>query len=289
MRAHSPDTGSRRGGRRRRRRSHTACRTTRSTSSRPRAAAPGARGAVVDAEAQRRLRPAASSATRGSSALTTSVAEPAAWRSRLSSALRCARALRSGRAGPGTGFRAKRHAGRRRRSASGNANSSTSRSPSSASRAASSVEAMPEARLAPERFHASRCRVPRMPAAMALVVVLPLVAETIAAPSGRRAESASIAAGSIFQRSFPGSVVPPPRPAARDSRPTSRAAEVSSARRAPIAAERTGNEHESPCAARMRLWTRRRSDCHHRPWRRASNRPRVAKIPRSGRLALLTE
>ncbi len=69
---------------------------------------------------------------------------------------------------------------------------------------------------------------------MAHVVVLPFVAETTAAPEGSRAASASIAAGSIFQSSFPGSVVPPPRPAARDTRPTRRAAEVSTVRRIPI-------------------------------------------------------
>ena len=45
---------------------------------------------------------------------------------------------------------------------------------------------------------------------MALVVVLPFVAETSAEPAGNRDASASIAAGSIFQSSFPGSVVPPP-------------------------------------------------------------------------------
>ena len=70
--------------------------------------------------------------------------------------------------------------------------------------------------------------------AIAVVVVFPFVAETSATPSGSRPASASSAPGSSFHTSFPGSVVPPPRPAARESRPTSRAADVSSDSRAPI-------------------------------------------------------
>ena len=74
---------------------------------------------------------------------------------------------------------------------------------------------------------------------MAVVVVFPFVAETTATPVGSRAASASRAPGSTFQSSFPGSVVPPPRPTARERRPTSRAAEVSALRRYPHADEPT--------------------------------------------------
>src|SRR5688572_20966657 len=78
-----------------------------------------------------------------------------------------------------------------------------------------------------------------MRAAIAVVVVFPFVADTSATPADRRAAKASTAPGSAFQRSFPGRVVPPPRPAARDTVPTARAASVSSSRRTPIAGERT--------------------------------------------------
>ena len=78
---------------------------------------------------------------------------------------------------------------------------------------------MPESRFAPARFQARRRSLPRIRAAIAVVVVFPFVAETSATPSGSRAARASTAPGSAFQRSFPGSVVPPPRPAARDSAP----------------------------------------------------------------------
>ncbi len=121
----------------------------------------------------------------------------------------------------------------------GSANSSTSRSPNSAPSAKSKVDATPEARFAPELFQASRWRAPRIRAAIALVVVFPFVAETSATPCTRREARASTAAGSSFQRSFPGSVVPPPRRAARDRLPTSRAAAVSTARRALIVREGT--------------------------------------------------
>ena len=69
---------------------------------------------------------------------------------------------------------------------------------------------------------------PRISAAIAAVVVLPFVADTSADPCGSRAASRSIAPGSTFHRSFPGSVVPPPRPASRDSAPAARAAATSS-------------------------------------------------------------
>ena len=55
-------------------------------------------------------------------------------------------------------------------------------------------------------------------------VVFPFVAETTTEPSGSRAASRSTAPGSCFQRSFPGSVVPPPRPATRESAPAARSA-----------------------------------------------------------------
>ena len=76
---------------------------------------------------------------------------------------------------------------------------------------------------------ASRTRGRRISAAIAVVVVLPFVAETSTEPCGSRAASRSIAPGSSFQSSFPGSVVPPPRPASRESEPAARAAAASSA------------------------------------------------------------
>ena len=129
--------------------------------------------------------------------------------------------------------------GRVRASASGSAPSSTSKRPSSARRAAARAEAIPDMRFAPAWFHASRVSTPRISAAIAVVVVLPLVAETSATPPGMRAARASTAAGSIFHRTFPGRVVPPPRPTARESAPSARAAAVSTASRTPILAERT--------------------------------------------------
>ena len=65
---------------------------------------------------------------------------------------------------------------------------------------------------------------------MAVVVVFPFVAEIRATPADSLAASASTEPGSTFQRSFPGNVVPPPRPAARETAPTARAAIVSRAR-----------------------------------------------------------
>jgi hypothetical protein len=83
--------------------------------------------------------------------------------------------------------------------------------------------------VAPAGLCASGVRAARIPAAIAVVVVLPFVAETRADPSGRRAARRSIASGSSFQSSFPGSVVPPPVRASRDSPPAARAAAISSA------------------------------------------------------------
>ena len=108
--------------------------------------------------------------------------------------------------------------------------SSTSNRPSSASRAERRVEATPETRFAPERLCASRKRGRRISAAIAAVVVFPFVADTIAAPAGSRAASRSIAPGSSFESSLPGTVVPPPAPASRERAATARAATISAAR-----------------------------------------------------------
>ena len=143
---------------------------------------------------------------------------PRARPRRRATARRCARARRSGRAGRGRGCPSATTRGRVRRITSGSTNSSTSSSPSSASRAVRSVDAIPDARLAPELFQASRRGGERIALAIAVVVVLPFVAETSATPCGSAAARPSSAPGSSFQTSLPGSVVPPPRPAARESR-----------------------------------------------------------------------
>ena len=140
-----------------------------------------------------------------------------------------ARARRSGRAGRGTGSRARPRAGATRRATSGSAASSTSNRPSSASRAATSAEATPETRFAPARLCASRTDGSRIRAAIAAVVVLPFVAETSAEPCGSRAASRSTAPGSSFQSSFPGRVVPPPAPASRERPAAARARPISRA------------------------------------------------------------
>src|SRR6478609_6456616 len=67
-----------------------------------------------------------------------------------------------------------------------------------------------------------------MPAIIAVVVVLPFVADTRTDPSGSRAARRSTALGSTASRSLPGRVVPPPRPANRERAPTVRAAVTSS-------------------------------------------------------------
>ena len=72
----------------------------------------------------------------------------------------------------------------------------------------------------------------RILATIALVVVLPFVADTSAAPAGSRAARASIAAGSSFQRASRGSWCRRPRPASRDRRAAARAASISTASRA---------------------------------------------------------
>src|SRR5581483_6713294 len=95
--------------------------------------------------------------------------------------------------------------------------------------AASSAEATPETRFAPAALWARR-RDRRISAVMAVVVVLPFVAETTALPAARPAARRSIAPGSRWARSLPGNVVPPPAPTRRDSAATPRAAAISSAR-----------------------------------------------------------
>src|SRR5439155_25800727 len=116
----------------------------------------------------------------------------------------------------------------RRRAIAESAPSAASKRPSWASPARRSVEATPETRFAPELLWARRTRGRRIAATIAVVVVFPLVAETSTEPWGSRPASRSIAPGSSFQRSLPGSVVPPPRPARRESAPAERAAAASS-------------------------------------------------------------
>jgi hypothetical protein len=93
------------------------------------------------------------------------------------------------------------------------------------------VEATPETRFAPELLWASRTRLPTIAATSAVVVVLPFVAEIAAVPRGNRAARVETEPGSIAARILPGTVVPPPRPARRESRPTDRARASSRARR----------------------------------------------------------
>ncbi len=102
---------------------------------------------------------------------------PAAPRPPRASARRSARARRSGRAGRGRDCRGRRPGAGRAGAPPGSAASSTSSRPSSASPAARRVEATPETRFAPEWLCASRNRGRRISAAIAVVVVLPFVAE----------------------------------------------------------------------------------------------------------------
>ena len=94
---------------------------------------------------------------------------------------------------------------------------------------ARSVEATPETRLAPERLCARRVRGARISAVIAAVVVLPLVAEISAVPSGSRAASRSTALGSSSASSLPGTVVPP-APTSLDSPAAARAAAIPATR-----------------------------------------------------------
>ena len=107
---------------------------------------------------------------------------PAGRPSPRASARPRARARRTGRAGRGRGCRGTPLAAAGAPRAPGSAPSSTSNSPRSASPAASSAEATPETRFAPAALCASRCRGRRISAAIAVVVVLPFVAETTAVP-----------------------------------------------------------------------------------------------------------
>src|SRR5205823_4869676 len=91
--------------------------------------------------------------------------------------------------------------------------------------------ATPETRLEPELLWASRTLGERISAAIAALVVLPFVAESRAVPSGSREASSPTAPGSTFARSFPGRVVPPPRPARRERPPAARASAISSTSR----------------------------------------------------------
>ena len=179
----------------------------------------------------------ASSPTCGSSPLTTSTVSGGARRLPRASARRCARARRSGRAGRGRGCRGGSRAAER-----------GGRPPAARPRRPRAARARRRARRAASRRRRRRgsrpscsrragSAEPRISATIAVVVVLPFVAETTAAPCGSRAASASIAPGSSFQSSFPGSVVPPPAPATRDRRAAARAANDSTARRALTAAE----------------------------------------------------
>ena len=142
---------------------------------------------------------------------------------------RRSRARRSGRAGRERGCRAAAPwagAARRPRAAPPRRPRTARARPRARAR---SVEATPETRFAPEALWATRTHGLRISATIALVVVLPFVAETRTEPCGRRPARRSIAPGSSFQRSFPGSVVPPPRPAARESAPADRSAADSTA------------------------------------------------------------
>ena len=80
-------------------------------------------------------------------------------------------------------------------------------------------------------------------------------------PWGRRAASASTAPGSTFQSSFPGSVVPPPRPAARERRAErARGRDVSTA----SAAARTRRRGVGGAGGRGRVCSGLLADCAER-------------------------
>ena len=109
-----------------------------------------------------------------------------------------ARARRSGRAGRGRGSRAGRRAGAPRRATRGSQASSTSNRPSwpGSRPASSSAVATPQPMFDPARLCTTRrpCR-SSTPAAIAQVVVLPLVAETSTAPSSSSRGHAAQGAG----------------------------------------------------------------------------------------------
>ncbi len=83
---------------------------------------------------------------------------------------------------------------------------------------------MPEARFAPALLRASSTRPRSTSASSAHVVVLPFVAETSTHPRGRRAARRRGAPGASAVSTRPGSVVPPPRPLAREAKAVARAA-----------------------------------------------------------------
>src|SRR5262249_31053920 len=87
----------------------------------------------------------------------------------------------------------------------------------------------PDIRFAPDALCAIVNVGRRISAAIAVAVVLPFVADTSAEPAPSLAARRGTAAGSSFQSSLPGTVVPPPRPAARESRAAARAARISAA------------------------------------------------------------
>ena len=103
----------------------------------------------------------------------------------------------------------------------------------------------PETRFAPARLCASRTLSPTISATIAAVVVFPFVAETIAAaqrePGGQFADRAGIDSGEDLPREC---VVPPPRPATRESRPAVRASAIS-ARRRTEASLRAASSHSN--------------------------------------------
>ena len=226
-----------------------ACRSEGSTSSRPRAA--GAAGRGVGSSRPKRSaarRPSARSATTASSAFTTSVVSSGkALRRPRASARRRARARRSGRAGRGRGCRARRRAAaaarapraaRPRRPRTGRdrlaaPRRARTRSPRAGSRRPGSTRGV----VAAEDLRRHRGR-------RGLAVRR---GDERRRPSARRArERVDRIRDRASRAAFPGSVVPPPRPTARESAPSPRAAVVSRLRRTPIArrAYRAGRRRE---------------------------------------------
>ena len=182
---------------------------------------------VRDAPARSRAR----SPTCGSSPFTTRTVSAGGRASACATARRCARAPRSGRAGRGRGCRADRarpdapHDLRQRALVDleqpelGVALRQERRGDAGDQICAGAVPGELAPRLEDLRGHRRRGR-------------LPVRGGDDGRALGSRAASASIAPGSSFHRSFPGSVVPPPAPARRDIRAAARAAKVSTARRA---------------------------------------------------------
>ena len=194
-RGRRPGSGSRRDGRRRPRRTRTGGRSGRNGASPRRAGAPGAPPRVVEpvrdgvrAHVRRGRRPGGRRRSRSATCR-----RRARRRSRASARPR-ARAPRSGRAGRGRGFRAGARADGR-----------GARPPAARPRPPRAVRARrpaSEQRRGDARDEVGARAVPgepprgrRISATIAVVVVLPFVADTSATPAGSRAASASIAAG----------------------------------------------------------------------------------------------